>query len=531
MTPQNFFEMLLEYEEDQLAELEMVKDHGLEKGYQYADCVDFSESDYWFSVDIYSASGRIYGHYFSCQSLDILKDTITWIVSDTKFYEAVAFVKDRAYVTFRSMEDLDTFDNYYRDYFRFAEDVKETHPELADRLFTKEEMEQIYEAIIDRKEYPQFDDWLRDMCRSGLAYSCHRRYVPAKKERMSEMKDVKEKNENRSEEEIPVIYPPLYKESFSYALEHGEVEKLHSSNRLNDDCGTAIEEAIRNNFDGMRLNDKAVVPVMDKFGTERVAFVLASTVLYKSYDGRFSWENKRWAVETCPQMAAEMDKSNPVQLVQPHTLVTSHPAVLDGFINLFRAEVKRMEQRPVETMLLNGKADSFGIYQINREGSGRSYMFEGTKLLQKLNHKVNGADYDLIYVSNLSKTETLSEVETLDMIFERFNMALPEDFKGHSLSVSDVILMNQDGKTKAWYVDSVGFTELPDFVWERQTLTGYARNQDLPFAEELREQNPQQERTEQNSVEDSNQITEQKSEQKPDRRPEQCQKKHKNKTH
>ncbi|MCC8046753.1 MAG: DUF3849 domain-containing protein [Clostridiales bacterium] len=291
------------------------------------------------------------------------------------------------------------------------------------------------------------------------------------------------------------VYPPVYKESFSYAQEHGEVDTFRSSNRLNDACSTAIEETISSHFDGMRLNDKAVAPVMERFGAERVAFVLAATVLYKSYDGRFSWDNKSWAVKTCPRMAAEMNKSNPVQLIQPHTLVTSHPAVLNGFINLFRTEVKRREQIPVEKMLLNDSTNSFGIYQINRDGAGREYLFEGTKLLKKMNHTVNGADYDLIYVSNLSKTETLSEVEKLDMIFERFNLSLPKDFIGHSLSVSDVILMNQDGKTKAWYVDSVGFTELQDFVQERRMMTGDTRNRESPQKEENPERHPAQEKT------------------------------------
>ncbi|MCD7820097.1 MAG: hypothetical protein LUH07_13780 [Lachnospiraceae bacterium] len=187
MAPQNFYEMQSKYEEEHLAELERVKAHGIEKGYQYADRVDFSRSNYWFSVDIYSASGRIYSHYFSCQSLDVLKGAITWIISETKFYEVTAFVKDKAYVTFRGQGDIDTFDNYYREYFRFAEDVRETCPELADRLFTKEQMEQVYETITDRKEYPQFDDWLHDMCRSGLAYRCHKNFVPAKKERKSDL--------------------------------------------------------------------------------------------------------------------------------------------------------------------------------------------------------------------------------------------------------------------------------------------------------------------------------------------------------
>ncbi|MCC8046754.1 MAG: hypothetical protein LIP12_14930 [Clostridiales bacterium] len=199
MALQNFYEMQSKYEKERLAELERVKDRGTEKGYQYADRVDFSRSNYWFSVEIYSADGRIYGHYFSCQSLDVLKEAITWIISETKFYEVTAFVKDKAHVTFRDQGDIDTFDDYYREYFRFAEDVRETFPELENRLFTKEQMEQVYEKIIDKKEYQQFDDWLQDMCRSGLAYRCHRKFVPTKKGAKSSLNCSDEKANHQKE--------------------------------------------------------------------------------------------------------------------------------------------------------------------------------------------------------------------------------------------------------------------------------------------------------------------------------------------
>ncbi|MCD8076421.1 MAG: YodL domain-containing protein, partial [Lachnospiraceae bacterium] len=154
-------------------------------------------------------------------------------------------------------------------------------------------------------------------------------------------------------------------------------------------------------------------------------------------------------------------------------------------------------QKPIETVLLEGKGDSFGIYQINRDGAGREYLYEGTALLQKLKHKVDGADYDLIYVSSQSKTGILSETEALDMIYERFNLDLPEDFRGHSLSVSDVILMNREGKTKAWYVDSIGFTELPEFVQERQDVVNLSRKEESKVAESAAARNPPQEKREQ----------------------------------
>jgi len=154
-------------------------------------------------------------------------------------------------------------------------------------------------------------------------------------------------------------------------------------------------------------------------------------------------------------------------------------------------------QKAIETILLDGKEDSFGIYQINRDGAGREYLYESTALLQKLKHKADGADYDLIYVSSLSETEIHSETEALDMIYERFNLDLPEDFRGHSLSVSDVVLMNREGKTKAWYVDSIGFTELPEFVQERQDVVNLSRKEESKVADVAAARNPPQGKREQ----------------------------------
>ena len=53
--------------------------------------------------------------------------------------------------------------------------------------------------------------------------------------------------------------------------------------------------------------------------------------------------------------------------------------------------------------------------------------------------------------------------ETLEDIYRRFNIDHPEDFKGHSLSVSDVVVLHEKGTDTAYYVDSIGFKELPDF--------------------------------------------------------------------
>ena len=60
--------------------------------------------------------------------------------------------------------------------------------------------------------------------------------------------------------------------------------------------------------------------------------------------------------------------------------------------------------------------------------------------------------------------------DTLNSLYEKFNINHPQDFTGHSLSVSDVVVMRKNGECKAYYVDSFGFTELPEFIHERLRL-------------------------------------------------------------
>lgn len=56
----------------------------------------------------------------------------------------------------------------------------------------------------------------------------------------------------------------------------------------------------------------------------------------------------------------------------------------------------------------------------------------------------------------------------LDTLFYQFNVEHPKDFYGHSLSVSDVIVLRRDGTIAAYYVNDVGFRHLPEFILERE---------------------------------------------------------------
>lgn len=136
-------------------------------------------------------------------------------------------------------------------------------------------------------------------------------------------------------------FPPLYNHNLTYAMEHGEADAYLDSRKLTIECKGAIEESIRQNFDGMHLNQDAAAGVVEKYGEERVAFVLANTLKQLSYDGRFSNINKRWAdgIEVPENISRGMD-------LNKDYIVNSHPAVLDGFITLVREEIRtrKLEQ-------------------------------------------------------------------------------------------------------------------------------------------------------------------------------------------
>ncbi|MGN1307872.1 MAG: DUF3849 domain-containing protein, partial [Faecousia sp.] len=88
---------------------------------------------------------------------------------------------------------------------------------------------------------------------------------------------------------------PLYHESAAYAREHGELDAYRASHKANVACREAIENAIRDNYNDNRLDTSCVKPIMDRFGVDRMEYVLANTVQHKEWDERFSSSNRAWA--------------------------------------------------------------------------------------------------------------------------------------------------------------------------------------------------------------------------------------------
>ena len=128
-----------------------------------------------------------------------------------------------------------------------------------------------------------------------------------------------------------------------------------------------------------------------------------------------------------------------------------------------------------EGKLLYGSADKFGIYQLKHNPELVHLRFEGTESLRRMGITKDNFDaikpenYELIYVGELSELQEQTEGEMLEAIYEKFNIDHPEDYRGHSLSVSDIVVLHQNGKNSAHFVDSFGFTGLSDFM---QTLEG-----------------------------------------------------------
>ena len=97
------------------------------------------------------------------------------------------------------------------------------------------------------------------------------------------------------------------------------------------------------------------------------------------------------------------------------------------------------------------------IYQLTDDPAAHSLFFRSYSSLERSGDVVKAENYELRYDC------WRPDSDNLEAIYAEFNIDRPEDFKGHSLSVSDVLVINRDGTPKCYYVDSIGFKEIPDF--------------------------------------------------------------------
>ena len=127
-----------------------------------------------------------------------------------------------------------------------------------------------------------------------------------------------------------------------------------------------------------------------------------------------------------------------------------------------------------EAQLLYGKDNQFGIYQLKDTPEARDIRFMNMDYLESKGISVNRENYDLVY------TAPLEDGTSLEDIYTKFNIDHPADFKGHSLSVSDVVVLHQNGENTSHYVDSFGYREVPEFMQEIANEKSFIqKNQDI----------------------------------------------------
>ena len=119
---------------------------------------------------------------------------------------------------------------------------------------------------------------------------------------------------------------------------------------------------------------------------------------------------------------------------------------------------KEHDKEQVQKEVAEPDKDTFSIYQLKRGDETRDFRFEPYDRLAATGRTADRANYDLIY------TAELTPGTSLENIYTRFNIDHPKDFKGHSLSVSDVVVLHQNGQDTAHYVDSSGYRQVPEFL-------------------------------------------------------------------
>lgn len=148
-------------------------------------------------------------------------------------------------------------------------------------------------------------------------------------------------------------YAQYKKEQAEEAMRR-EQEKLEHSVRV--ECKNAIEQAIAEKFDGYTLPGDTAEGVIRQYGKERVELVLANTIMHLSHDGRFSPDNKEWAKSLMPDEDWQTRDY----------IVTSHPAILDGFTNQARRYIER-DREPEKAAVPEREAGTSGKKAQNPE--------------------------------------------------------------------------------------------------------------------------------------------------------------------
>ena len=205
---------------------------------------------------------------------------------------------------------------------------------------------------------------------------------------------------------------------------------------------------------------------------ENNIFSFANDIQYTSELSKLRWTQQMSAAERSSSQFIS-DITDRLQELQKNRELEKEND--DKVINSDADPVVTEWRKAIDERILFARTDdSYAIYQYDHTDGDWGYEFMGLDFVENMGLSVDGQDYRIVYIG------TLDQTETLDTLFQKFNIDKPEDFEGHSLSTSDVIIIKRNGEMKAYYVDSVGFKELPEFVLQRADLLERSMEQETP---------------------------------------------------
>ena len=254
-------------------------------------------------------------------------------------------------------------------------------------------------------------------------------------------------------------YPPVYKGTLAQAMEERDVDAYLDSRKFNIDCKKAIEEAIALNFDGLHLKEDAARQVLEQFGEERMTFVMANTLRELSYDGRFSRQNKDWA-----EHIEIPENINQGKNLNQDYVIESHPAVLDGFIDMARAEIRMQKiEQALDEAEVTITADTRGFEADGHDGTWHTVdekEYAGEKFFF-MEHDEYGSDVAGIIVSWKHFLKSIkNDMDDLDILF---------------LIVSTDVICLEQTSLFLYHVDSLGMIHNIEPVADILAVTVYRK--------------------------------------------------------
>lgn len=227
---------------------------------------------------------------------------------------------------------------------------------------------------------------------------------------------------------------------------------------------TAVHEtahAILHDRDVMEENGITKDRMTKEVESESVAYVVCNHFGLDTSDYSFNYVAGWSSDKEMPELRSSMDTIR----------LTSSQLIADITEKLLELQKTRKLENDIKTEELTEESsffsnieNSYAIYQYHQADNEMGYQYMSLDFIEKMGMSVKGSDYQMMYQGVLEAQDTLED------LYIKFNIDRPEDFEGHSMSTSDVVILKRDGEMKAYYVNDIGFRELPEFIKQRSEL-------------------------------------------------------------